>query len=94
MPVQHKNLKSERIQIYFDCICGTVSSVLVLIGIFFFTLQKEEINPTFFTLGLVFWFGYLAFSIFIIGLGIYTYYREKSFDPDVIPKKKLKARIV
>ena len=94
MPVQHKNLKSERIQIYFDCICGTVSSVLVLIGIFFFTLQKEEINPTFFTLGLVFWFGYLAFSIFIIGLGIYTYYREKSFDPDVIPKKKLKAPIV
>jgi len=94
MPAQHKNLKSERIQIYFDCICGTVCSVSALIGIFFFTLQEEVINLTFFTLGLVLWFGYLALSIFIIGLGIYTYYREKSFDPDVIPKKKLKAPIV
>jgi len=93
MPVKHKNIKSERIQIYFDCICGSVSSIIALIGIFFSTQEKGILNPTYFIIGLSFWIGYLALSIFVIGLGIYKYYREKNFDPDGIPKKKLKAPI-
>jgi len=94
MPTQNKNIRDERIQIYFDCICGTICSVSALIGILVFAQQKEIIYPLYFTLGLFFWFGYLAISIFVIGLGLYTYYREKNFDPDAIPKKKLKAPIV
>ncbi|MHA1233471.1 MAG: hypothetical protein ACTSQL_00120 [Promethearchaeota archaeon] len=94
MSTQHKNLKSERVQIYFDCICGSVCSISALIGIFFFTQQEGILYPANFTIGLIFWIGYLGLSIFIIGLGIYTYYREKSFNPDAIPKKKLRAPIV
>ena len=94
MSTQHLNLKSERIQIYFDCICGSVCSISALIGIFFFTQQEGIIYPTNSIVGLIFWFGYLGLSIFIIGLGLYTYYREKSFNPDAIPKKKLRAPIV
>ena len=38
---------------------------------------------------------YLLFlALAIIGLVIYSYYRDKSFDPVEIPKKKLRAPIV
>ena len=94
MPTQHKDAKSHRIQIYFDCICGSISSILAFIGIFIFTIQEGIYNPTNFIIGLSFWIGYFALSLFIIGLGIYTYYREMNFNPDAIPKKKLKASIV
>jgi hypothetical protein len=88
-----RRAKKERQKIYFDCICGAVCSISALIGILFFTKGKI-LNPTNFIIGLSFWIGYLAISIFVIGLGIYTYYREKNFDPDAIPKKKLRAPIV
>ncbi|TET03991.1 MAG: hypothetical protein E3J90_01525 [Promethearchaeota archaeon] len=94
MPTQHKDIKSQRVQIYFDCICGTICSISALIGIFFSTQQEGILNPANFTLGLIFSFGYLGISIFVIGLGIYTYYREKNFNPEAIPKKKLKAPMV
>ena len=94
MPSKLKNIKSERIAIYFDCICGTICSITAFFGIFYFTQQKGILFPVNFTVGLIFWFGYLGISIFIIGLGIYTYYREKNFNPDAIPKKKLKAPMV
>ena len=94
MPSQLKDIKSERVAIYFDCICGTICSISALIGIFFSTQQEGILNPANFTLGLIFSFGYLGISIFVIGLGIYTYYGDKSFNPDAIPKKKLRAPIV
>ncbi len=94
MSTQHKDAKSHRIQIYFDCICGIICSISALIGILFFTLQEGIYNPTYFIIGLSFWIGYFALSLFVIGLGINTYYREKNFNPDAIPKKKLKASIV
>ena len=94
MPTQYKNIKSERIQIYFDCICGAICSVSALIGIFIVVQQGGILYPTSFTIGLSFLIGYLALSLFMMGLGIYTYYREKNFNPDAIPKKKLKASIV
>ena len=90
----HENIKLHRTKIYFDCICGTVSSILALIGISVSSQQRGIINPTLFTIGLYFWIGYLVVSIFVIGLGIYTYYRAKNFDSDAIPKKKIKAPIV
>jgi hypothetical protein len=91
----HKDLKSERIQIYFDCICGTISSISALIGIFYFTLPSDGIkDPTFFVIGTTFWFGYLFLSLFIIGVGIYTYYTAKNFSPDDQIRKKLKVPIV
>jgi len=91
----HKDQKSERIQIYFDCICGTICSISALIGIFFFTLPRGEIkNFTYFVIGTTFWFGYLFLSLFIIGVGIYTYYQSKNYSPDEPVRKKLKVPII
>ena len=88
-------IKRERIQIYFDCICGTVCSISALIGIFFFALpSRGVIDPTLFVIGTTFWFGYLFLSLFIIGVGIYTYYQAKNFSSDAPVGKKLKAPII
>lgn len=87
-------IKRERIKIYFDCICGTICSLSALIGIFVFVLPSGDIqNITFFVIGATFWLGYFCLSLFLIGVGIYTYYQAKNFSPDG-PKKKLKAPIV
>jgi len=94
MEAQQKKLKNLRIQIYFDCICGTICSITAFIGIFFFAQQEGILFPVNFAIGLFFWIGYLAISLFVIGLGIHSFYREKHFDPDIIPKKKLKAPMV
>ncbi len=88
-------IKRERIQIYFDCICGTVCSISALIGIFFFVLPYHRVsNFTFFVIGTSFWFGYLFLSLFVIGVGIFTYYKAKNFSSDGPVRKKLKAPIV
>jgi len=89
-----KDLKSERKAIYFDCICGTICSISAFVGIFVFTLQEGILYPVNFILGLTFWIIYLLISIFVIGLGIYTYYKAKNFNPDAVPKKKLRAPMV
>ena len=94
MSGQHKDLKSQRIAIYFDCICGCVCSISAFIGIFFYTQQEGILYPTNFVIGLSFWIGYLFLSLFVVGVGLYTYYGEKNFDPDAIPKKKLRAPVV
>ena len=94
MSSQLKRIKSERKAIYFDCIVGTVCAITAFIGIFYHTQQKGILYPVNFIVGLIFWFGYLGLSIFIMGLGIYTYYREKNFNPDAILKKKLRAPMV
>jgi len=90
-------LKSARIAVWFDCICGVFSSIIALIGITFVTLNPAQhfqyVFNEWFVIGLTFWIGYLIFSFFLIGLGIYTWYREKHFDERKI-KKKLKAPIV
>ena len=89
MSTQHSP-KKERQKIYFDCICGAVCSISALIGILFFTKGKI-LYSTHYIISLSFWIGYLAFSLFMIGLGIYKHYQDKSFNPDAIPKKKLKT---
>ncbi len=90
----HKDLESERKQIYFDCICGTICSITGLVGIYFLTLQEGILYPVNFVIGLIFMISYLFISIFVIGLGIYTYYKAKHYDPDAVPKKNLRAPMV
>ncbi len=88
-------IKRERKQIYFDCICGTICSISALIGGFSFALTDGGIKDfTYFVIGTIFWLGYLFLSIFIIGIGIYTYYKAKNFSPDAPVRKKLKAPII
>ncbi|MBY8988040.1 MAG: hypothetical protein KGD61_06260 [Candidatus Lokiarchaeota archaeon] len=94
MPTLNKNIRDENIQIYFDCICGTICSVTALIGIFIIAQQVGILYPTSFIISLSFMIGYLAISLFVIGWGIHTYYRAKNFNPEAIPKKKLRAPIV
>jgi len=90
-----ENIKRERVQIYFDCICGIICSLSALIGIFVFVLPGVGIqNITFFVIGASFWLGYLCLSCFLIGVGVYTYYKSKNYSPDNPPKKKLKAPMV
>ena len=89
------DVKSERISIYFDCICGTICSISALFGIFFFALPGGDIKDfTFFVIGTTFWFGYLFLSLFVIGVGIFTYYKAKNFSTDEPVRKKLKVPIV
>ena len=94
MPIKRKNVKSERIQIYFDCICGTICSVSALFGIYLVTRQDGVKYPITFVIGLSFMIAYLVISLSVIGLGIATYYRAKNLEPDAIPKKKLRAPMV
>ncbi len=89
------NIKRERIQIYFDILCGITCSISALIGIFFFFLpERGVVNLPQFVIGVIFWIGYLCLSIFLIGLGIFTHYKEKNFSPDDPKRKKLKAPMV
>ena len=88
------DIKSERIQIYFDCICGTICSISALFGIFFFMLPGGIKDFTFFVIGTTFWFGYLFLSLFIIGVGIHSYYQAKNFSLDGPVRKNLRAPIV
>ena len=88
-----KRVKKERQAIYFDLICGTISSILALIGIIFVTVESGIVRPAFFFVGLAFWSFYLCLSIFMICLGIYLWYKEKYFD-EYEQRRDLKAPIV
>ena len=97
MPSQNE-ARNEIIQIYFDCICGTVCSITALIGIFVFVLPSvssgniKSFNN--FVFAIIIWFGYLFISLFIIGLGIFTHYKAKNYSPDAPVRKKLKAPMI
>ena len=85
--------KNLRISIYFDCICGSFSAIISLSCIIFFAIVEGIESLGWFIAGLTFWISWLIFSLFLIGLGIYTYYQEKHFD-EKKHKKGLKAPIV
>ncbi|MFX1311497.1 MAG: hypothetical protein ACFFHD_02650 [Promethearchaeota archaeon] len=86
-------VKQERKSIYFDLICGTFSSTIALIGIIFVGLTKKITHLIIYYIGLTFWICYLIFSIFMICLGIFLWYKEKHFDEQK-PKKDLKPPII
>ncbi|TET55939.1 MAG: hypothetical protein E3J52_12720 [Promethearchaeota archaeon] len=88
-----REIKNERKAIYFDIICGIISSVLALTGLTFAAISKRIFSMGWFTVSVTFWTGYLLFSFFLIGLGIYTWKKEKNFD-SMEPRKDLKAPIV
>ena len=94
MWTRHKNAKSQRIQVLVDCLCGAVCSISAIIGIFFFSQPDNPFYVYFYTGGLIFWIGYLLLSLFIVGLGVYAYVREKNSKPDEISKEKFKVPIV
>ena len=94
---QWNSLKNERIAIYFDIISGTVISAFSLFCIIFSTITEGiKQFSIFYVLGLVFWICWLGFSIFLIVIGIKSYYNEKYFELTGENKKarKLKAPIV
>ncbi len=76
----HSEEKNERISVYVDCILGTISSSLALFAIAFTTIKYGISNPKWYTVGLTFWICWLIFSLFLIGLGIYTHIKNKNFD--------------
>ena len=91
------DLKSERIMIYFDLICGVISSSIAIFTIVFFTLTKEITNFTItYIIGLGFWSAWLLISLFFIGVGIHSYYAAKNYDTRDQTRKprKLKAPMV
>jgi len=76
----HSEEKNERISVYVDCILGTISSSLALFAIAFTTIKYGISNLKWYTVGLTFWICWLIFSLFLIGLGIYTHMKNKNFD--------------
>ena len=79
-PMSNRKLheaKSERKKLYFDLICGIVSSVLALTGIIFFAIMYGITNMVGWFTGLTFWILYLMLSIFLMGIGFYTKWKEK-----------------
>ena len=88
-----KHVKKERQAIYFDLICGAISSILSISGIVFFTITEQIVYLVRFIIGLMFWISYLIFAIALIGFGIYLWYKEKNLE-EIQPRKDLKAPIV
>ncbi|MFX1374646.1 MAG: hypothetical protein ACFFA0_02430 [Promethearchaeota archaeon] len=89
---ENKRVKKERIALYCDLICGIISSILSLTGIFYFAITEGITKVSSFIVGTIFWILYLAFSIFLICMGIYLWYKEKHWDEKQY-KKDLKPPI-
>lgn len=85
--------KSHRRAIYFDLICGVICSTTALIGIIFVSLTQQITYMAGYLMGLTFWIFYLIFSLFLISVGIYTWWREKNFESQS-PRNDLKPPIV
>lgn len=88
-----REIKRERKALYFDFICGIISSVLALTGLTVVAISHRIFSMGWFTVSVIFWTSYALFSFFLIGLGIYTWKKEKNFD-SIEPRKDLKAPIV
>jgi hypothetical protein len=88
-----KRAKKERQQLYFDLICGIISSIAAISGIIYTGLTQKISNYVNYITGLSFWIFYLSFSIFLIALGIYLWHKERYFD-EKKSKKEIKAPLV
>jgi hypothetical protein len=94
MPITF-NDKGFQTALFFETILGIISSSLAIYAIIFVANNFVIEYPWMFITSLTFWICYLIFSIFIIFLGIYTWYKEKHFDEykDKYEKKILRAPI-
>jgi hypothetical protein len=88
-----KEIKSLRFQVYFDLIFGITSSVICLIDLTMAFIFNNVANMGSFMVSVIFWGGYLVFSLFLVGLGIYAWHKEKNLEK-YGPKKGLKAPIL
>ena len=88
-----KEIKDERIALYFDLICGVVTSSVALTGLTYVFVSHRIFSIGWFTISITFWLGFLLLSLLLIGYGIYTYQKNKHFDSSE-PRKDLKAPIV
>lgn len=68
--------KSERKRLYFDLICGLVSSILAIIGIIFCAVMYGIKDMAGWLTGLVFWVLYFFLSVFLLSIGLYTKHKE------------------
>ena len=92
MPIWN-SLKTERIAIYFDLITGTVISTFSIFCIIFATITQGITQFSIsYLIGLGFWIFWLGFSIFLIIIGIKSYYNEKYFELTGEQKKPKKLR--
>ncbi|MFX1374380.1 MAG: hypothetical protein ACFFA0_01075 [Promethearchaeota archaeon] len=87
-----RRAKKERKAIYFDIICGLISSLLSLGGLIYVAVLNQIVSIGWFTAGVTFWVSYMIFSFFLIGVGVYTWHKEKNFDK-YAPRQDLKAPI-
>jgi len=94
LPITY-NPKKFRSAIYFECILGLISSIIALTGLVLVAVKvsSAKIKPVLFTASFTFWIFYFGFSIFIIFLGFYSWYREKTLDKRE-PRKDLKPPII
>jgi hypothetical protein len=90
---QRKRAKKENQQLYFDLICGLISSIIAITAIIYVGLTQQIRSIGMYVTGLSFWIFYLCFSIFMICLGIYLWYKEKHWDEEM-SRKDLKPPII
>ena len=90
--IQKKRDKKDRQALYFDLICGIVSSILALTGISYVAITQKIRNMGMFITGASFWILSLILSIFLIGMGVYLWYKEKHWDEEK-SRKDLKPPI-
>lgn len=86
-------IANERIKIYFDLIVGSVLSVYGLVSAFFHAITFDIASFIGWMTGLIFWLSYLNFTLFLIGLGLYTRCQEKHYT-EREPRKDLRVPIV
>ncbi|MBY9017082.1 MAG: hypothetical protein KGD68_15440 [Candidatus Lokiarchaeota archaeon] len=90
---QLDSVKKERKALYFEIISGIVISLISVFCIIFFSITGDIKNfSIFYVLGLGFWIGWIGLSIFLIGIGIKSYYDEKHFELTGEQKKARKLR--
>ncbi|MHA1411519.1 MAG: hypothetical protein ACTSUX_05410 [Promethearchaeota archaeon] len=94
MPDTRKDVLDYRKRIYFDCICGVICAIISLGSAFYFTSKEGIYNITIYMISLVFWLFWLALSLFLIFMGLYTYYLEKKYPEGKKTKKKLRPPII
>ena len=90
---EERKLRGERIQIYFDCICGTICSIITIISLIITFINQRILNYTIFVISIVFFTSWLSLSVFIIFLGIYTWHKAKYFD-ETKQRKDLRPPII
>ncbi|MHA1914126.1 MAG: hypothetical protein ACW986_10305 [Promethearchaeota archaeon] len=90
--MRKSKLENERKAIYFDLMCGLVSSIISISGILFSAIKVEIYNMGWFTTGLTFWLCYLLFAGIMIFVGLRGHYQIKKYGL-VKSKKPLKAPI-